>query len=265
MSGPRAEVVTEWNRRAPAYAELVRRHPVFARLADRLVDFVPAEAGEALDVGAGTGLVSERLLRARPDLRVHLCEPAEGMLALAAERLGPRPASFSALAAEEVDRDPRPVDAALASACLHLSDWPASLRAIAARLRPGGVLAFNLWWHAWEPTAGEAEPADLWRAPLLRALDELRVDPGLLPEPEPRRPPITPAALAAAARAAGFALEVLDPDRDAVDAALLVDFAAMGPALRGLREREAVFARARALAAGEATWTSTRFRLTRRR
>lgn len=252
--------VAVWHARAAGYAQVVRRQPVFTRLAERLIDLVPATAREVLDVGAGTGLVSGRLLARRADLRVHLCEPAEGMRALAEARLGGRLASISPWRAEEVDRDSELVDAAVASACLHLSRLPEALRAIAARLRPGCPLAFNFWGSSWAPTAAQCEVPYVGRDAIHAALIEAGLETELL-KPQAATPaPIEPDHLRAAARAAGLELEVLAPDEDSSPATILVDFARMDPdLLAGLPEREQVFDRARELALGEVPELSIRF------
>ena len=255
-----------WGERASAYDTLIRRHTILGDLARRLVELVPQNASEILDVGGGTGLVSGLLLERRPTPAVHLCDPTPEMVAIATERLGPRLASARVLGAEQVDEDPTPVDAAVANACLHLSELPRSLPAITARLRPGAALAFNLWWHSWEPTAADPGDDPLWRAPLTQALQEAGLGPELLPAPTPRSAPIAHTTLEQESDRAGLELEVLGQDRDTMTASFLLEFAAMSPdLLAGIPGRERVLARADELASGSTEVVSTRFRLTRRR
>ncbi len=255
-----------WGERAAAYDALIRKHTILGELARRLVELVPREACEVLDVGGGTGLVSGLLLGRRPAPAVHLCDPAPEMVAIARERLGPQLASARVLGAEQVNEDATPVDAAVANACLHLSELPRSLPAIAARLRPGAALVFNLWWHSWEPTAGDQRDDPLWRTPLAEALQEAGHGPDLLPDPAPRSAPIAPTTLQQESDHAGMDLEVLGEDRNTMTASFLLEFAAMDPSLlAGLPGRERVLARAGELASGSTQVASTRFRLTRRR
>lgn len=258
-----------WGPRAEAYDALTRRHPLLGAVAGRLLELIPADARVILDVGAGAGLVSERLLERDPAPSVHLTDPAAEMVALARLRLGDRLASARVLEAEGLDEDPTPVDAAVASACLHLADPARALPALAARVRAGGTVAFNLWWHSWAPTAdATVDPAvddELWRVPLRTALEEAGHGDAPLPAPPTRGKPWEPEELGQLARGAGFELEVLPPDEDPLSASFLLDFAAMSPdLLPGLPEREAVLARARELATGSTTSLSTRVRLLRR-
>jgi len=254
-----------WGPRAAAYDALTRRHPLLGAVADRLLELVPADARVVLDVGAGAGLVSGKLLARDPAPAVHLTDPTAEMIALAKRRLGDRLASARELGAEELDADPTPVDAAVASACLHLSDPARSLPALAARVRAGGVVVFNLWSHAWAPTAGPADDDELWRTPLRAALVEAGRGDAVLPEPTTRGEPWQPEELSRLARAAGFEVDVLPPDQDPMDARFLLDFAAMNPELlRDLPERADVLARARELASGTTTAVSTRLTLRRR-
>jgi tRNA (cmo5U34)-methyltransferase len=54
-----------------------------------IVDETVPEAGRVLDLGAGTGLLSRLLLRARPDVRVTLLDGDAAMLGRARSHLGP--------------------------------------------------------------------------------------------------------------------------------------------------------------------------------
>jgi trans-aconitate 2-methyltransferase len=106
---------------------------VLARL-----DGVAADAS-ILDVGCGTGRVTEALLELVPRGRVLAIDASADMIAVARERLGDRATVWCADALElELDE---PVDALVSTATLHwVGDhdrlWPRLARA----LRPGGVL-----------------------------------------------------------------------------------------------------------------------------
>src|SRR5438128_492283 len=94
-----AEKVRLWSARAPAYDTLCRRWPIFADLSERLIDLLPANLlGTVLDIGAGPGLTSERVLARHPRCDVVLVDPSEAMLEIARVRLADRPARFFATA-----------------------------------------------------------------------------------------------------------------------------------------------------------------------
>jgi tRNA (cmo5U34)-methyltransferase len=115
---------------------------------DEMLDRAAAAVGEArgydrvIDLGAGTGALSERVLTTIPDSRVELWDVDPAMMAKAAERL----ARFGdrAIFVQRSFFDPLPpANAVMASLALHhvreLDQKRQLYRAIAAALRPGGV------------------------------------------------------------------------------------------------------------------------------
>jgi trans-aconitate 2-methyltransferase len=107
---------------------------VLQRLAGRL----PA-APRVLDVGCGTGRVTEALLDRLPDATVLAIDAAPAMVDLARARLGGRARVWREdvldLALDE------PVDAVVSTATLHwVADHDRLWRRLAGALRPGGVL-----------------------------------------------------------------------------------------------------------------------------
>src|SRR6478672_6108417 len=101
----------------------------------------PAPGGEVLDLGAGTGKVTEALLR-RPGVRVTAVDPDAAMLAQFR-------ADFPTVDAHEgtAERIPLPdavVDAVVVGTAWHWFDRPLAEPEIARVLRPGGVLVV-LW------------------------------------------------------------------------------------------------------------------------
>jgi SAM-dependent methyltransferase len=107
-----------------------------ARSAARaILALVPERALTLLDVGCGTGLVTEWLLR--PGLRVYGVDAAPGMLAVAAGRMGPSLVLGDGMRLPFADAS---LDAVSAVWLLHLlPDAPAVVAECARVLRPGGV------------------------------------------------------------------------------------------------------------------------------
>jgi SAM-dependent methyltransferase len=122
---------------AAAYARYRPGYP------DAALDWAlaPSRGGEVLDLGAGTGKVTEALLR-RPGVRVTAVDPDPAMLAQLR-------ADFPTVTAHEgtAERIPLPaaaVDAVVVGTAWHWFDPRMAIPEIARVLRPGGVLAV-LW------------------------------------------------------------------------------------------------------------------------
>jgi len=92
-----------------------------------------------MDVGCGTGRVTEALLAVVPGGRVLAMDASEGMVALARARLGDRAEVWCEDVLDlELDE---PVDAIVSTATLHwVTDHDRLWRGLGRALRPGGVL-----------------------------------------------------------------------------------------------------------------------------
>jgi trans-aconitate 2-methyltransferase len=98
-----------------------------------------AADARVLDVGCGTGLVTERVLALVPEGEVLAIDASSEMVALARERLGDRARVWCEDAlALTVDE---PVDAVFSTAALHwVRDHERLWRRLAVAMRPGGAL-----------------------------------------------------------------------------------------------------------------------------
>jgi SAM-dependent methyltransferase len=98
---------------------------------------VGAQPATVLELGAGTGKLTERLVAAGHD--VHATEPDEAMLAVLRRRLPD--VRTSATGAEEIPVADQSVDVVVAAQCFHWFDAESALAEVARVLRPGGHLA----------------------------------------------------------------------------------------------------------------------------
>jgi SAM-dependent methyltransferase len=255
--------VRVWEARAPAYDRICRRWPIFPLLSRRIVDLLPADLhGAVLDIGAGSGLTSEHLLGRFPHCQAILVEPSEAMLGLARRRLAGRNARYLAMGLDGAAVRGLRAAAAIASASMHFLDLEPAFATLAEVIVPGGHVAFNLWWHHWEDTAG-LKCMTGWQA----VAEAACLEAGLPPPAQPAFPaPVakTRADLMNASREHGFRLLFEHRDEDLTPVAYGVDYLTMDPAwpVEGLalEDRQAVLAKMDALAQGKLELlVSTRF------
>lgn len=217
-----------WDARAKGYLAFTLRYPLFSLLADRLIALLPPRfRGSVLDLGVGSGLVSERLLERFPGARVHLLEPTPGMMALAQERLSGLVSGFYQDKAGEMGELGLRWDAVLCNAAFHLMEEKGVLASVARILQPGGLFGFNLWGHAFEATA-DLEQEDELQEVLAIAASSLKLSLPLQLGQTPGRVR-TLHALREAARHAGLELEGPWFNADEVPLQFWLDFWAMSP------------------------------------
>jgi SAM-dependent methyltransferase len=133
----RARRARSFGANAAAYAQHRPDYPIAA-----LRWALPAEAEHVLDLGAGTGKLTEGLLTL--GLRVTAVEPDAGMRAEFTRRLPEVPAFEGT--AERMPLEAGTVDAVLVGQAFHWFDVDPALTEIARVLRPGGTFA-ALWNH----------------------------------------------------------------------------------------------------------------------
>ena len=135
-------VATRFSRSALTYAQGVTLHETVAdALLAGLVWPAAEEAGNILDAGCGTGVLTERLRRAYPMARLTAIDAAPGMVRQTANRMDGDPAFWGLV--EDVRRlaTPMPFDLVASSSALHwMTPLDRSLARLAQCTRPGGRL-----------------------------------------------------------------------------------------------------------------------------
>ena len=179
-------VILSWHIRAHAYDKLIKRWPIFANMVGRLLEIIPKEFdGHALDIGGGSGLLTEHLLARHPKVRVTLVEPAQEMRALALRRLGNR-IEIMAATSDKLDKLGLAADAAFCSASFHLMNEETTLPSVASVLKKGSVFAVNLWGHSFDEAIALDKKME-WIQFVNQALNEFDQPPMHRPKKTARR------------------------------------------------------------------------------
>lgn len=165
----RARRARSFGAQASAYAEHRPDYPLPA-----LRWGLPERAVHVLDLGAGTGKLTEGLLAL--DLRVTAVEPDPGMRAELSRRYPGVPALDGT--AERIPLGDREVDAVQAGQAFHWFDLDPALTEIARVTRPGGTVV-ALWNHEDESVPWVAEFGELSRTGVSRTWVSQRAE---LPE-----------------------------------------------------------------------------------
>ncbi len=217
-----------WDQRASAYEALVHKYPIFGKMATRLAqELAPDFSGQALDLGAGTGVLARAILKERPQAWVTVVEPAPAMLEIARQGLEGKQARFLRGTLDSAVAWGLKPDAILSSAVMQLLDERRVLQEAAQLLPPGGKFIFNLWWHAWAPSS-DWPCWQKWQGPFESIL-RLEGLWGRAAKNVPPAPPKNPRHFFAHAKAAGFNLLHQVHDFDDVAAEFPIDFQAMSP------------------------------------
>lgn len=117
------------------------------RLATRFLEFLVApHGGEWLDVGSGTGALSEAVLDEGGAEAVTGIDPSAGFVGFARERLTGRPASFDVGDARDLPYAPAFFDVVVSGLVLNfVPDAGLALREQHRVLKPGGVVGAYVW------------------------------------------------------------------------------------------------------------------------
>ena len=141
-----AEIRSNFTERSREYDAWVRKiAPKYDEMLDVLISCIPARRDvgiRAIDIGCGTGAVSERLLDAFPNARLTCLDMTEGMMGMARERLKGRPNVRFVLSDIYDYEFDGPYDVAVSSLALHHiitdQDKKEAYRKIFGALDPGG-------------------------------------------------------------------------------------------------------------------------------
>lgn len=139
--GDGQDVGTGFDATAEAYDDLLHHN---LQGAARLVDALPdGDYADVLDVGCGTGFVTQRMVERFGPLRVTGVDPSAGMLDVFREKLAALPVEATLVAGgvHDMDVPEGAFDAVVSGMAFHwFPDKPGAIAAMARRLRPGGVL-----------------------------------------------------------------------------------------------------------------------------
>ena len=137
----------DWDEKADGYDDSFLADPLYNDSLNMLIEQVPGRADQrVLDLGCGTGLVTERLLARVPSARVTGVDPSARMRDMYAYRFANNP-SVEVVCGHAVDipTPDKEFDFVLSNLALHHiphEDKPACAREIARALKPGGRLAY---------------------------------------------------------------------------------------------------------------------------
>lgn len=117
------------------------------RVASRFLEFLTApRTGEWLDVGCGTGALSETVLEEGGADAVTGIDPSEGFVGFARERLDGRAASFDVGDARDLPYAPTYFDVVVSGLVLNfVPDAEVAIREQHRVLKPGGVVGGYIW------------------------------------------------------------------------------------------------------------------------
>lgn len=156
----------------------------------------PPQGLDWVDIGCGTGALTQSILDIANPASVVGIDPSDGFVAHAREAIADRRARFEVSGAEALPLGDGTVDAAVSALALNfVPDMPRALREMRRVLRPEGLLSFFVWDY---PGGGIGFIDRFWKA-------AAEIDPGARDLDEAGRFPFcTPDGLAEICRQAGL-------------------------------------------------------------
>jgi ubiquinone/menaquinone biosynthesis C-methylase UbiE len=124
----------------------LRAHPCYREMLAQVVAALPERATDIIELGCGTGALTELVAGRYPDARIRAVDAAPRMIEVAKERLGPAAGriEFDVAAFEKLQLPAHAFDLITANMSLHHVAAKGPLYALLHRaLRPNGVLVFG--------------------------------------------------------------------------------------------------------------------------
>lgn len=120
------------------------------QVADRFLDWLaPAPGLNWLDVGCGTGALSQAVCRRCRPASLLGCDPSPDFVSFVTDSLAQCPATFTVATADNLPGHDHGFDFIVSGLVLNfLPDSPVAVQSMRDRLRPGGVLAAYVWDYA---------------------------------------------------------------------------------------------------------------------
>jgi ubiquinone/menaquinone biosynthesis C-methylase UbiE len=151
MSDPPSTASGYFGSMAEDYDSLIRRAvPRYEEMVERLVDYLPADSRDVLELGCGTGALTLELATAFPACRLTVVDASSEMVALTRARLSEHApnvagrATFVTSFFEDLSLPARSMDLVTSGISLHHVQDKASLyRRIHGWVRPGGSFRYS--------------------------------------------------------------------------------------------------------------------------
>ncbi len=166
----KARITNAFDRANGYDTHAIIQRDVVGRLAERIAALPIDPAMPALEIGCGTGFLTERLLETWPNLRLTISDIAPAMLDRARETIGERPnISYACIDGEQLDIAAGSIGLIASSLAFQWFETPAeSVARMIKTLNPGGWLAFSTLvagsFREWAEAQDKAGTAGLTRS-----------------------------------------------------------------------------------------------------
>jgi SAM-dependent methyltransferase len=131
-----------------AYESFIGRWSVY--VAREFLSWLPVPAGRMwLDVGCGTGVLTQTILNAADPGKVTALDQAPGFVSFARQKVADKRAEFAVGSALALSAEANTFDAAVSGLVLNfLPDYAAAISEFRRVTRPGGIVAAYVWDYA---------------------------------------------------------------------------------------------------------------------